>query len=209
MANSMKDLLHEGHYNEIFAEFQSWHISAFVKQLNLNKNKGGVLPFVRGLRLSAQLIYAIRGIISEQPELDANWGHILDQNNNFLSRECDIIIHRKGEVHKWNGKHGCVMDFRFISYDRALAVVSCKSFVTNSVISKEAAYCKEMKNFVDKVWFFGECCAPKAVASLNKKAAAVGFDKFWHSYTWDKKTDAIQQNYPGWFDFREEVRKLK
>lgn len=208
MANSIQSVLEEEHYDQIFSGFQKWHIGDFIRLLNQNNNKGGVLPFVRGLRLSAQLIYAIREILSGT-KLKANWGHILDKDGNFCSRECDIIIHRKGHKRKWNGRKGGIMDFRFIENEKAVAVISCKSFVTSGLLTKEATYCDEMKKFVDKVWFFGECCSPESVTSLSKKATSIGFDSFWYAYTWDKKTNDTKENYVGWNQFIKEIQKLK
>jgi predicted nucleic acid-binding Zn ribbon protein len=208
MGNNIGQTLQEDQFNEIFYGFQTWHISNFIKLLNKNNNKGGVLPFVRGLRLSAQIIYAIREIISDKPHLDANWGHIVDKDENFCSRECDIIIHKKGQLRKWNGK-GNVMDFRFIKNEHALIVISCKSFVDSSVIAKEKTYCNEMKKYVKKIWLFGECCTPSSIDALTKKSKQIGFKNFWHSYTWNKKTDEVIPNYKGWNNFVKEIKKIK
>lgn len=208
LVKSMEQTLQIQEYESIFSGFQFWNMNDFIKQINANKNKGGVLAFVRGLRLSAQLIYSIRGVLSERPDLDVNWGHILDDNNTFCSRECDIIIHKKGEIQKWNGRHGCVMDFRFIRKSNAIAIVSCKSYVTSNVINSEKQYCKEMKAFVKKVWMFGECCSPTSVDTLKATAVNVGFDKFWCAYTFNKRTSEIDPLHADWLDFIEEIKSI-
>src|SRR5258707_13284732 len=60
--------------------------------------EGDILGFVKGLRLSARLIYFLRERLSEtlsQSNLAVSWGQLLDDNCEFCSRECDVIIHSK------------------------------------------------------------------------------------------------------------------
>lgn len=199
-------LLCEEPFNAMYADFLNWRMSDFRKQLRVTKEKGGVLPFVRGLRLSAHLIYAIRNILSGT-NLDANWGHLLDENRIFCSCECDVIIHRKGHFARWNGTEKPIMDFRFIEQQKAVAVISCKSRLkSRNEIDRE--YCESMKPFVERIWLFAECCGPRNVESIREEALKSGYEKFWYLYTWSEKRGS-KPNMDGWNEFVEEVRKLE
>ncbi len=197
-------LLLEKHFNTMKSEFSNWTMSDFIRQLESRKSKGRVLSFVRGLRLSAHLIYAIRDLLVGS-DLTANWGHLLDKEGVFCSPECDIIIHKTdGQIGQWNGNKEPVMDFRFISMAQAIVVISCKS----QVKSIDKKYPKSIKKYVKKVWLFGECCGPKSAKALTEKAKKVGYEKFWYLYTWSPKTEPDYNN-DGWFDFVKEVKKLQ
>jgi hypothetical protein len=199
---NMGRLLYEERFISMFADFSHWRVDSFWRQMEAEKRKGRVLPFVRGLRLSSQLVYTVRELLSGTG-LTANWGHLLDSDENLCSCECDVIIHKEGHIRQWNGG---IMDFRFIKQEQAIAVISCKSFLRKSDIDKE--YCRDMINYVDKVWLFAECCGPKSVKGISKKAKELGYEKFWHLYTWSKQTDP-EPNRTGWIDFVKEVEKLK
>src|ERR1035438_5528865 len=55
------------------------------------KRIGDILGLVRGLRLSARLIYILRQKLHGQ-HIEINWGHVLDDKRRMCSPECDIII---------------------------------------------------------------------------------------------------------------------
>lgn len=191
-------------FEHMAAEFRAWRMSDFIRQLEASKGRGRVLPFVRGLRLSAHLIYAIRELL-EGSDLTANWGHLLDQDQRFCSPECDVIVHKKiGHIRQWNGTKEPVMDFRFVSMAEAVVVISCKSRVRT--IDDE--YVQQVKKYVSRVWLFGECCGPKSAKRLEDKARQTGYEKFWYLYTWSPKTEE-NFNHDGWNDFVSELLRLK
>lgn len=198
-------LLYESHYNGLVGDFSTWRVDDFMRQMEATKSRGRILPFVRGLRLSAHLIYTIREILSVT-DFTASWGHLLDEEQNFCSAECDIIIHHKGHHTRWNGTSEPIMDFKFIEQERAVAVISCKSFLKSSHIDRE--YCKLMKPFVRRIWLFAECCGPKSVENIRNKANKSGYEKFWHLYTWSKK-DGLKRNPVEWNNFVKAVRNIK
>lgn len=199
-------LFDEALFDKMYADFESWRINDFIKQMNTVKHKGRVLDFVRGLRLSAHLIYIVRDLLSHT-DLEASWGHLLDQNGVFCSCECDVIIHHKGYHARWNGTDNPIMDFRFIEQQKAVAVISCKSRLkSRSQIDKK--YCESMRPFVQKVWLFAECCGPRNADSIRAEALRLGYEKFWHLYTYGEKSGATEPNRIGWREFAEEVRKL-
>lgn len=202
----MVRLLYEEPFWKMFATFQSWRIDTFMRQMEAEKRKGRVLPFVRGLRLSALLIYAIREILTGT-SLTANWGHLMDESGSFCSCECDVIIHdEEGHIGQWNGTKNPIMDFRFIAQESAVAVISCKSYLRSSDIDTE--YCRLMEPFVKKIWLFAECCGPRSAESIRTKAVEFGYEKFWHLYTWSKQRGS-KPNKDGWSEFVEEVKRLK
>lgn len=74
------------------------HHPPLIKRLD-GKYEGDILGFVKGLRLSARVIYFLRERLSSTG-LEVSWGHILDQKERSCSPECDVVIHRKGYVRR-------------------------------------------------------------------------------------------------------------
>jgi len=189
-------------YEKLCAEFSGWRIDPFVRMMEKDRREGRVLAFVRGLRLSAQLIYAARQAVSSAG-LEADWGHLLDVSGNYCSPECDVIIHKPGSFARWNGTQNAVMDFKFIKCSEALAVISCKSFTA----AVDRQYCQKLRQYVNRVWLFAECCRPDAVDKLRKKAKQAGYRGFWYLYTWDGR-NPISPNQQSWLDFLKALRSL-
>jgi hypothetical protein len=169
------------------------------------KAEGRVLAFVRGLRLSAHLIYATRNALS-RTELEADWGHIVDDEGLKCSPECDVVIHRRGHRGRWNGSSEPVMDFKFIDSRDAVAVISCKSYL-RSIGRDYRQYGRKVGRYARELWLFAECCPPTAVACLRERAREAGYRKFWYLYTWDGES-SIQPNQEAWFDFLKSVKAL-
>lgn len=159
------------------AELQSFRsYPPLVKRAD-GKYEGDILGFVKGLRLSARLIYFLRNRLSST-NLDVSWGHLI-ANHESCSPECDVIIHAKGHVGKWNGNAHPIMDFRFVEAEKALAVISCKS----SLKTIDKTYPKKLKKFgVDAVFLFAECCGEKQFVRLEKRALAAGYRGLWCLY---------------------------
>src|SRR5277367_2516882 len=100
-----------------------------VQSNGKRRKRGDILPFDRGLRLSARLIYILREKLRDY-DVEVNWGHVQDDKQRLCSPECDIIIHKGGMSDRWNGHHNnnsSVMDFWFIQRDCVKAIISCKS----------------------------------------------------------------------------------
>jgi hypothetical protein len=144
-----------------------------------------VLPFVRGLRLSARLIYIMRERLIGSG-LMVDWGHLVDEQENILSKECDIIVHR-GSFRKWNGSVKPVMDFHFVLGKNAVAVVSCKTTIDRV----DEPYAKNIRRFVRRVCLFGECCDDKHVARFARQARNAGYAHMWFLYTQEADGDRI------------------
>ena len=196
-------------FNTIYSELLGFRLSSFIREQEAKKgkNKGLIFPFVRGLRFSALLIYAIRESLSGS-DLQVNWGQIVDTNGLACSGECDIIIHKKGHYKKWNGGDGGnhVMDFRFIEKSNAIAVISCKSYLTGATVEKE--YCENMRKYVKNIWLFAECCGPESVAIIKKNSKKIGYKNFWYLYTWSRTTGDEIGDERGWYNFIETVKSL-
>lgn len=161
-----------------------------------------MLPFVKGLRLSAQLIYILRNELSET-DLQVDWGHLLDSEGESCSPECDVIIHRRGQVDVWNGSNKPVMDFKFVRQDLAAAVVSCKSFAKDV----DKGYALKLRPYVKPVFLFAECCAPSRVGTLRTKAKRAGYAAFGYLYTFDEKSGECVKDEKGWLKFLDAVKK--
>lgn len=152
------------------------------------KYVGDILGFVKGLRLSARLIYFLRERLSRTGQsLEVSWGHVLNKDGMACSPECDIIVHRPGYVRCWNGSDHPVMHFRFIGSDSVLAVISCKSHAT----SVDAAYPKSLRAFgVKHVFLFAECCLAKHLPRLRKAAKSAGYAGLWCLYQMRSSRDS-------------------
>ena len=194
-------------YDVLFTQLTSYSLDPYIRNLNASQavNPGKIFPFVRGLRFSALLIYTIRRYL--KPHLLANWGQIIDDDGTYLSNECDIIIHQKGDDdddRRWNGN---IMDFRFVDQADAKVVISCKSYIESSNV--ETDYFNNLIKFVPEIWLFSECCGPRSVAPIDKKAKATGYGHFFHIYTYSKTTGVARRNFPEWERFVEAIKKIR
>ena len=190
-------------YHSLASELMENRIDPFIRAQERGEAEGRILAFVRGLRLSSRLIYAIRDLISSM-SLEVDWGHLLDEQNILCSPECDVIVHKPGYVYQWNGNKSPVMDFKFIDCREAIAVISCKSFIS----SIDKSYRKKLAPYLDNVLLFAECCEPSAVQRLTRSATQGGYKGFWYLYTWDPKTSMTKQNPDVWLDFVAAIRQV-
>ncbi len=193
-------ILRIARFQRLFGDLKTWRISDDLKVLEAAKGSALVLPFVKGLRLSAQLTYMLRTELS-QTDVEVDWGHLLDNKGESCSPECDIIIHFRGHVDEWDGNTRPVMHFKFVSCERALAVISCKSYAKDV----DAEYIQKLKPYVKHVFLFAECCAPNKVALLRKKARAAGYAGFGYLYAFDEKRAEYIHDEKEWLDFLDAV----
>lgn len=200
-------LLLEQPFRAMYSDFASWRIDDFIRLIEKERRAGRVLPFVRGLRLSSHLIYAIRTILNGSG-MTANWGHLLDDDRVYCSRECDVIIHDEGCLMEWNG-HGdrSVMNFKFIEKHKVKVVISCKHYLRTSEIDTD--YCEDIKLYTKNIWLFAECCGPKSATAIDTKAKNAGYKKFFYLYNWSRGKSMTQPNEKGWIDFVSQIEKLK
>jgi len=190
-------------YKALCAEFAAFRIDAIIQLLEKNKDKGRILGFVRGLRLSAQLIYQIRDILSGSG-LRADWGHLVDEDTSLCSPECDIIIYDGTYKRRWNNNDEPVMDFRFVEYSHAKAVISCKSYLTRI----DTDYPRTLRRYVKQVWLFAECCPRGKENILRLKARKAGYKGFYYLYPWDGK-GSFEPNEDGWISFSQALQSLR
>lgn len=210
MAGKIVNVLVKENYEGIKAKLLNYRLDSYIRELESKEGpqKGIIFPFIRGLRFSALLIYAIRECLSDS-DLEVNWGQIISEDGDLCSGECDIIIHKKGFLKNWNGDGGGkhIMDFKFILNTEAIAVISCKSYLTKSSI--ETTYCTNMLQFVKKVWLFAECCGPESVDLIREESAKIGYENFWYLYTWSRTTGDTIDHLDGWLHFINSVSELK
>lgn len=198
-------LLHGEAFWQMFGALHSWRIDDVQRDMEAQRRRGRILPFVRGLRLSALLIYQVRDLL-RGTGLTANWGHLVDSDGRLCSCECDVIVHEESGVHRrWNGNESPVMDFVFIAQTSAVLVISCKSYLKSGNI--DAAYCDLMRPFVERLWLFAECCGPRSADRVRARALESGYEKFWYLYTWGRQSNP-DPNLNGWHDFVETVLQL-
>jgi len=145
------------------------------------KYEGDILGFVKGLRLSARIIYFLRERLSHTG-LEVSWGHIIDETGQTCSPECDVIIHEQGYIRKWNGNEHPIMDFKFVQADSVRAIVSCKSFMRD--IDKD--YPATLKKYgIENVFLFAECCIKSQSVKLEAAAKSANYLGVWWLYLLD------------------------
>lgn len=206
---------HRGAFEYNLATEELWSMATELQMLRehppLTKRtdgryEGNILSFVKGLRISARLIYFLRNCLSEE-ECEVSWGHILDSSGQSCSPECDVIIHQKGQIKQWNGSgpNNCVMDFKFIRASRVRAVVSCKSVVT----SIDEGYPEQLEKFgVSDVFLFGECCSKTNYANLKHRAQDAGYINLFCAYFTESDSPSPVRDEQHHFEFYDRIREL-
>jgi hypothetical protein len=166
---------------------------------------GHILGFVKGLRISAKLIYFLRKCLSTE-KCNVSWGHVIDQETGDCSPECDVIIHDHGHFDRWNGDEHPIMEFMFVESSAVKAVISCKSEMTNI----DLEYPKLMEELgVNKVFLFAERCSLTNYGVLREKALEAGYSGLWCSYFTEGTTpDEYSVDPEHFMDLRETLRKL-
>jgi hypothetical protein len=208
-----KKLLGQGHdispFRELCAGLKTTRecppIFTIKKKGGKNRKLGDILPFVRGLRLSARLIYILRDKLKDH-KVEVNWGHIEDDSQRLCSPECDIIIHSGGIAERWNGhNHHSVMDFHFIKREAVKAIISCKSIVSN--IDDDFARVVKTDFKIKHTFLFAEAVKEAKYKSLFNKAKAAGYKGLWPLYRLDSK-GAFVENPQDYLDFLYELKKV-
>lgn len=210
MPQKLRAVFEKEKYDSVRTKLLAHRLDPHIRTLEskTGKNKGLIFPFARGLRFSALLIYIIRETL-EGSGLSANWGQIIDEDGDYCSGECDIIIHTGKHEARWNGdgSGNHIMDFRFVNKNDVKVVISCKSYIKSSTV--EIEYLNNLKSFVKDVWLFAECCGPKSIIPIKKKAKTIGYEQFWCLYTWNSKNGETNEQFGEWRDFMEKLRSLK
>lgn len=163
--------------------------------------EGDILGFVKGLRLSAGVIYFLQEKLS-QTDLEVSWGHLLDDQKASCSPECDVIVHTRGYWHRWNGGDHPIMEFKFIEISQARAVISCKSQLT----SIDRDYPKSLKKFgVNKVFLFAETCPATRFDNLQETAKRAGYAGLCCLYLTGRNGIFMEVNEKMWVEFGDKV----
>jgi len=165
--------------------------------------QGHILGFVKGLRISAKVIYFIRKCLSTE-QLEVSWGHIIDTETGVCSPECDVIIHSPGHFEKWNGNEKPVMEFVFVEARYVKAVVSCKS----DLKSVDGDYPTCMKSIgVDNVILFAESCSQTNYENLKEQAINAGYSGLWCSYFTLGSGSELIKDEEHHYEFYDSIRK--
>src|SRR2546430_3267930 len=88
--------------NTLFANLKDLRSAPPLTKRDDGKYEGDILGFVKGLRLSAGVIYFLKQRLSGL-SVDVSWGHLLDEQERSCSPECDVIVHN-GYLLQWNGR---------------------------------------------------------------------------------------------------------
>lgn len=153
------------------AELQAYRSYPSIVSKGEGRYEGQILGFVKGLKLSAEIIYYLRDQLSGFKDYEINWGHLVDSVGGSCSPECDIIIHKKGSI-CWNGHAKPIMHFHFVKADHAKIIISCKSKIDQI----DKIYPESLKKYgVNHIFLLAECCKATRYKSLNTKATNAGY----------------------------------
>jgi len=206
--NAMRGLT-EGLFLETYKSLCG-KLEGYFLNMDLFEARKDVLSFVRGLRFSALLIYAIRKIL-KGTRLTASWGVVLTHDGKRCSPECDVIIHSDEWKHAWNGDDNVgkpVMDFRFVLAEDVKLVISCKSELYSGIDENIKKYALNLKDHVSCIWLFAERCKKDKVGQYQEEAVEAGYEKFYYLYAFEERGVGQEYNEPAWFEFAETLRSL-
>jgi hypothetical protein len=187
------------------AELQKLRHHPPLTRRESGRYEGDILGFVKGLRLSARVVYFLREYLSVT-DLEVSWGHVLNEEEQSCSPECDIIIHSKGHIRNWNGGSNPIMNFKFVHAEAVRAVVSCKSQL-DSIDSK---YPKALMKFgIDQVFLFAESCRHDRLIALRAAAKKGGYSGLWCLYTTETGAEDpfIKADEAMYIEFGKAIRK--
>lgn len=166
--------------------------------------QGHILAFVKGLRISAKLIYFVRKCLSTAG-CAVSWGHIVDPTGQACSAECDVIIHAPGHLDKWNEGDGPIMEFLFVESIHVKGVVSCKS----QLKSIDTDYPKQLAQFgIVKVLLFAESCSLTNYENLRAQAIECGYLGLWCAYFTSGELDEFTIDEKHHFEFWTVLREV-
>lgn len=152
-----------------------------LKQYGMTSSDNGsgqILGFVKGLRISARLIYFLRKAL-EDTDYQVGWGHIIDCTTEICSPECDVIIYEKGAHSRWNGNEKPIMEFVFVESKNVKGVISCKSILA----AVEQGYPEKIIAMgIEYTALFAEACSRSNYENLKQQAIEAGYSGLWCSY---------------------------
>jgi hypothetical protein len=163
--------------------------------------------FVKGLILSTNIIDVIDKHLSRSRHIVADWGQIIDEDGNTLSKECDVIIYKNTAFKEINNK-----SIRFVLVDKkqTKVVIQVRSSI-QSVTADDKKYCKELKKFVPEIWYIAECCwagSKNRADAIKRELKKVGYKHFFYFYRMDEKTLSKTIEYEPFVSFIKLVKKF-
>jgi len=162
--------------------------------------------FVKGLILSTNIIEVIDKHLPKG--YSADWGQVIDDDGNTLSKECDIIVYKGTPFKHIKNKS---ISFVLINKDKAKIIIQVKSGI-QSVTKDSTEYCKAVKRFAPEVWFMAECCWAKSesrACKIGRELKKGGYRHFIYFYRMDDGTLIKTINYEPFVKFIKMIRKLK
>lgn len=162
--------------------------------------------FVKGLILSTNIIEVIDKHLPNGYRAD--WGQVIEDDGNTLSKECDIIIY-KGKPFKLIKNKS--ISFVLVNKKQTRIVIQVKSAI-QSVTKDNREYSKELRKFVPELWFIAECCWAKSktrTAKVEKELKKSGYKEFVYFYRMDENSFNKTINYDSFVKFISAIKRLK
>jgi hypothetical protein len=161
--------------------------------------------FVKGLILSTNIIEVIDKHLPN--DYRADWGQVIDDDGNTLSKECDVIIY-KGKPFKLIKNKS--ISFVLVNKKQTRIVIQVKSSI-QSVTRDSKEYSRELRKFVPELWFITECCWAKSktrAAKIEKELKKSGYKEFVYFYRMDENSFNKSINYDSFVKFINAIKKL-
>jgi len=161
--------------------------------------------FVKGLILSTNIIEVIDKYVPNG--FRADWGQVIDNDGNTLSKECDIIIY-KGKPHKpIKNRSLC---FVFVNKTQAKIIIQVRSSI-QSVTKESREYSKAVRKFAPEIWFVAENCWAKSErrgAKIESELKRAGYKHFFYFCRMDDNADRTP-NHKSFLRFINLIKKIR
>jgi hypothetical protein len=161
--------------------------------------------FVKGLILSTNIIEVIDKYVPNG--FRADWGQVIDNDGNTLSKECDIIIY-KGKPHKPIKNRS--LSFVFVKKDQAKIIIQVRSSI-QSVTKESREYSKAVRKFAPEIWFVVENCWAKSEGrgkKIERELKKAGYKHFFYFCRMDDNADRTL-NHKSFLKFINLIKNIK
>lgn len=162
--------------------------------------------FVKGLVLSTSIIELIDRHIPNGYRAD--WGQVIDESGNILSRECDIIIYRDKPYKLIENK---CMRYVLAHKQQAKIVIQARSAI-ESVTRDDKIYSRDIRRSVPRLWYMAECCLAKSkarVRTITRDLRAAGYAQFFYLCRVDPDTGQRQIDHEDYGQFIRFIHLIK
>jgi hypothetical protein len=161
--------------------------------------------FVKGLILSTNIIEVIDKYVPN--DFRADWGQVIDDDGNTLSKECDIIIY-EGKPHKpIKNRSLC---FVLVNKAQVKIIIQVRSSI-QSVTKESREYSRAVRKFAPEIWYVAENCWAKTErrgVKIERELKKAGYKHFFYFCRMDDNADRTL-NHKSFLKFINLIKKIR